>query len=76
MFLIQVFKKSTAEKKPYYLFRDLNINCLEYFQNEKVSTFYISLFEYGATALMNKATQVAKESATIIHNVITTNIFD
>ena len=44
-FLKQVFKKSTAEKKPYYLIVDLNINCLEYFENEKVSTFYNSLFE-------------------------------
>ena len=76
MFLIQVFKRSTAEKKPYYLFGDLNINCLAYFQNEKVSTFYNSLFEYGATALINKPTRVAKKSATIIDNVIITNIFD
>ena len=36
MSLKQVFKKSTAEKKPYYLAGDLNINCLEYFENEKV----------------------------------------
>ena len=76
MFLKQVFKKSTAEKKPYYLIGDLNINCLEYFENEKVSTFYNSLFECGTIALINKPTQVAKKSATIIDNVITTNIFN
>ena len=75
MFLKQVFEKSAAEKKPYYLVGDLNINCLEYFENEKVSTFYNSLFEYGAIALISKPTRVAKKSATII-NVITTNIFD
>ena len=76
MFLKQVFKKSAAEKKPYYLVGDLNIYCLEYFENEKVSTFYNSLIEYGAIALRSKPTRVAKKSATIIDNVITTNIFD
>ena len=76
MFLKQVFKKSTAEKKPYYLIGDLNINCLEYFENEKVSTFYNSLFECGAIALINKPTRVAKKSATSIGNVITTNNFN
>ena len=73
MFLKQVFKKSSAEKKPYHLIGDLNINCLEYFENEKVSTFYNSLFKCGAIALINKPTRVAKNSATIIYNVITTN---
>ena len=74
MFLKQVFKKSTAEKKPYYFIGDLNINCLEYFENEKVSTFYNSLFECGAIVLINKPTGVARKSATIIDNAITTNI--
>ena len=76
MFLKQVFKKSTAEKKPYYLIGDLNINCLEYFKNEKVSTLYNSLFEYGVIALLNKPTRAGKKSATITDNVITTNIFN
>ena len=76
MFFKQVFKKSIAEKKPYYLIGDLNKNWLEYFENEKISTFYNSLFEYGAIALMNKPTRVAKKSATIIDNVITTSIFN
>ena len=72
MFLKQVFKKPTAEKKPYYLIEDLNINCLEYFEDEKVSTFYNLLFEYGAVALINKTTHVARKSTTITDNVITT----
>ena len=74
MFLKQVFQKSTAAKRPYYLIGEPNINCLEYFENEKVSTFYISLFECGATALITEPTRVAKKSATTIDNVITTNI--
>ena len=76
MFLKQVFKKSTAEKKAYYLIGDLNTNCLEYFEYEKASTFYNSLFECGAIALTNKPTRIAKKSATIIDNVITRNIFN
>ena len=43
MFLKQVFEKSTVEKKPHYLIGDLIINCVEYFENEKVSTFCSSL---------------------------------
>ena len=74
--LLQVFKKSTAGKKPYYFIGDLNINCLEYFENEKVSTFYSSLFEIGAIALINKPTRIAKKPATVTGNVTTTNIFD
>ena len=50
MFFKQVFKKSTAEKKPYNL----------------IATFYNSLLECGAIALINKPTRVAKKSATII----------
>ena len=76
MFLKQVFKKSAAEKKPYYLAEDLSINCLEYFENEKVSTFYNSLFEYCAITLLNKPTRLAKKSAIIMDIAITTNIFD
>ena len=74
MFLKKVFKKSAAEKKPYYLIGDLNMNCFEYFENEKVANFYNSLFECGAIAFINKLTRVAKKSATTIDNVITTNI--
>ena len=75
LFLKQAFKNSAAEKKPYYLIGDLNINCLEYLENEKNSTFYNSLFECGAIASINNPTQVAKKSATIIDNVIIINIF-
>ena len=74
MFLKQVFKKTAAQKKPYYLVGDLNINCFEYFENEKVSTFYNSLFEYGAITLITDPS--SQKSATIIDNVISTNIFD
>ena len=52
------------------------MNWLEYFENEKISIFYISLFEYCAIALINKLIRVAKKSATITDNVITTSIFD
>ena len=76
MFLKQVFKKSTAEKKLQYLIGDLNINCVEYFENEKVSTFCNSLFECGAIALINKPTEVGKKSAAIFDSGITTNIFN
>ena len=68
MFLRQVFKKSSAENNLYYLIGDLNINCLEYFKNEKVSTFCSLLLEYGVIALINKPNQVGKESATICHH--------
>ena len=46
------------------------------FENEKVLTFYSSLFKYCTMVLINNQTRVAKKSASIIVNVITTNIFD
>ena len=49
---------------------------LRIFENEKVSKFYNSLFEYGVIALINKPIRGAKKSATIIGNVNTTNIFN
>ena len=57
------------------VFGDLKINCWEYFENEKVSTFYNSLFEYGSIALTNKPARVGKKSANIIDNVTIANIF-
>ena len=44
------------------LIGDLSINCLEYFENNEVSKFYISLSEYGAIASIYKPTQAAKNS--------------
>ena len=61
MFLKLVFKKSTVETKSYYLIGNLNINCYEYFEIEKVSTFYSSLFEHGVIVLINKPMRVALE---------------
>ena len=76
MFLKQVSKKSTAEKKFYFLIGDLIINSPEYFENQEASAFYSSLFTYGAMALINRPSRVAKKSATITDNTITTNNFD
>lgn len=45
---------------------NLNINCLEYFENKKASTFYSSLFEYGAIALISRPFRVAIKSANIV----------
>lgn len=56
--------------------RNLTILPFYYLENEKVSTFYCSLFEYGAISLINKPTRIAKKPATIIDNVSTTNTFD
>ena len=44
-------------KKLYHLIGDFNINYVKYFENAKVSTFYNSLFQYGAIALINEPTQ-------------------
>ena len=44
-------------------------------ENEEVLTFYNSLFHYSTIALISKQTRVTKRSATIIDNVITTNMF-
>ena len=66
--LFQVFKTSAGEKKIilFYFIGNLSINCLEYFEYEKVSTFCNSLFEYGVITLINKPIRVAKKSAAIM----------
>ena len=72
----EVIEKSVLEKKKCYIIGDFNLNCLAYFENNKVKKFYNSMFEKRAIPIINRPTRVTNHSATLIDNIITTDIFD
>nr|XP_047124237.1 uncharacterized protein LOC124806962 [Hydra vulgaris] len=52
------------------------MNCFIYNDNNKVRNIYDSIFEAGAFPLINRPTRVTKYSATLLDNIITTDIFN
>jgi hypothetical protein len=76
MFLQQIIKKGINEKKENYLIGDLNMNCFQYNDDNKIKNFYDAIFETGSVTLINRPTRVTKNTATLIDNIITTDIFN
>ncbi|XP_065683652.1 uncharacterized protein LOC136096398 [Hydra vulgaris] len=52
------------------------MNCFLYNDNLKVKNFYDEIFETGSVSLINKPTRVTTNSATLIDNIITSDIFN
>ena len=52
------------------------MNCFLYNEDNKIKNFYDSFFEAGAIPLINRPTRVTKYSASLIDNIITTDIFN
>ena len=75
-FLLRSIEDSKYERKKLFTIGDFNLNCFCYGKNEKITNFYDSLFSQGAFPLITKPTRVAGDSATLIDNIITTEIFD
>ena len=75
-FLQKVIETCSFEKKKFFSIGDYNLNALQYNENEKVTNFYNSVFQNGAIPIITKPTRVTVDTATIIDNVITTEIFD
>jgi hypothetical protein len=71
-----ILKKVLKEKKFHYLIGDVNLNCFEYHTNNNIKKFYDNLFQNGAVPLINRPTRVTATSASIIDNIITTDIFN
>ena len=76
LFLNDILKKSIHENKLYYLIGDINLDCFQYHTNCGIKIFYNELFEHGAFPLINKPTRITQTSATLIDNIITTDIFN
>ncbi|XP_065654889.1 uncharacterized protein LOC136081496 [Hydra vulgaris] len=71
-----IIKKSSHKKKLNYLIGDFNLNCFEYHNNTNVKKFYNDIFEIGAVPLINKPTRISSTSASILDNIITTDVFN
>ncbi|XP_065654575.1 uncharacterized protein LOC136081205 [Hydra vulgaris] len=77
MFLQQkVIAKGNNEKKKNFLIGDFNMNCFDYNDDNKVRNFYDAIFESGAIPLINLPTRVTKNSATLLDNIISTDLFN
>jgi hypothetical protein len=74
MFLQHIVKTSDAEKKKSFVLGDFNMNCFFYNDDYKVKNFYDKIFETGSIPLINRPTRVTINSATLIDNIITTDI--
>ena len=72
----KIIEKSVSEKKISYIIGDFNMNCLKYHENAKTKYFCDNIFEKGAIPLINCLTQISEHSASLIDNILTTDIFN
>ena len=52
------------------------MNCLKYHVNPKTKHFYDKIFEKGAIPIINCPTRISEHSASLIDNILTTDIFN
>ena len=71
-----IIEKSVSEKKISYMIGDFNMNCLKYHENAKTKYFYDNIFEKGAIPIINRPTRISEHSASLIDNILTTDIFN
>ena len=51
-------------------------NCLKYHKNAKTKYFFDNIFERGTTPIINWSTWISEHSASLIDNILTTDIFN
>ena len=71
-----IIEKSVSEKKISYMIGDFNMNCLKYHENAKTKYFYDNIFEKVAIPIINRPTRISEHSASLIDNILTTDIFN
>ena len=74
-YLASIFQGVQNEKKKIFIIL-IFIICLNYNEDSNIRHFYHKVFELGFIPLINKATRVCKNSATIIDNILTNCVFD
>ena len=52
------------------------MSCLKYHENGKTKHFYDISFEKGAIPVINCPTRILEHSASLIDNILTTDIFN
>ena len=55
---------------------DFNVNFLKYHENAKTKYFYDNVFEKGVIPIINPPTRISEHSASLIGNILTTDIFN
>ena len=55
---------------------DFNMNCLKYRENAKTKHFYDNIYEKGAICIINRPIRISEQSASLIDNILTTDIFN
>ena len=71
-----IIEKFVSEKKINHMIGDFNMNCLKYQENTKTKYFYDNIFEKGAIPIINSPTQISEHSASLIDNILMTDIFN
>ena len=63
-----------SENKTSYVIGDFNMNCLKYHKNAKTKHLHNNIFEKGAISIINRPTRILEYSASLIDNILTTDI--
>ena len=71
----KIIEKSVSAKKMSYITGDFNTTCLKYHENAKTKHFYDNIFEKGVIPIINRPTRISEYSASLIDNILTTDIF-
>ena len=68
------FTKIRNEDKNIYLIGDLNLNSLNY-ENQNVKSTFDIITQNSLIPLINKPTRVTRDTATVIDHIFTNNFF-
>ena len=55
---------------------DFNMNRLKYHENAETKYLYDNIFENGAIPIINRPTGISEHLASLIDNILTTDIFN
>ena len=69
-------KNLIQKEKTSYIIGDFNMNFLNYHENAKTKRFCNNIFEKGAIPIINRPTRISEHSASLIDNILTTDIFN
>ena len=72
---IKIIEKRFSKKNSYVL-GNFNMSCLKRYKNTKTKHFYDNIFQIGAIPIINCPSQILEHSASLIDNILTTEIFN
>ena len=76
LLLNDMLAKMTSDNKNIYIMGDFNINILNSDSHVLTSQFVETMYSKSLFPLINKPTRIHNESATLIDNIFSNNIFD